>query len=161
MATHFSILAWKISWTEEITAYMGSPRIRHDWACTNTVTTIHYLYIYIYLFLCSCERVSLGEYVVGDFYFQLYQLLSKMVALIFTPAVIFTPNIWYRLFQKHFYDLMGLWGCDLGKGSLGRVAGTEKTECLGWERVGDSEIRLVGVNYAFTSLSCRRHEEVL
>lgn len=57
--------------------------------------------------------------------FQLYQLLSKMVALIFTPAVIFTPNIWYRLFQKHFYDLMGLWGCDLGKGSLGRVAGTE------------------------------------
>lgn len=63
--------------------------------------------------------------------FNFTNCFLKMVALIFTPAVIFTPNIWYRLFQKHFYDLMGLWGCDLGKGSLGRVAGTEKTECLG------------------------------
>ena len=173
MATHFSILAWKISWTEEITAYMGSQRVRHDWACTNAVTNIHYIYTHMrahthtHIFLCSCERISPGEYVVGDFYFQLYQLLSKMVASIFTPAIkkfLFSHiHLIFdiRLFKKHFYNLMGLWGCDLGKGSFGRVAGTEKTECLGWERVGDSEIRLVGVNYAFSSFSCRRNEEVL
>ena len=34
MATHSSILAWKISWTEETCGLqsMGSQRVRHDWA---------------------------------------------------------------------------------------------------------------------------------
>ena len=33
MATHFSILAWKITWMEEpgMLQYMGSQRVRHDW----------------------------------------------------------------------------------------------------------------------------------
>ena len=33
MATHFSILAWRIPWTEELRGLqsMGSPRVRHDW----------------------------------------------------------------------------------------------------------------------------------
>ena len=171
MATHFSILAWKISWTEQITAYMGSQRVRHDWACTNAVINIHYIYTHTcthtHTHTSSCARVK--EFLQGNmlFYFQLYQLLSKMVASIFTPAVkkfLFSHILLIfdiRLLKKHFYNLMGLWGCDLGKGSFGRVAGTEKTECLGWERVGDSEIRLVGVNYAFSSFSCRRNEEVL
>ena len=37
MATHSSILAWKISWTEEpgVLQSMGSQRVGHDWA-TNT-----------------------------------------------------------------------------------------------------------------------------
>ena len=37
MATHSSILAWKISWTEEPGGLqsMGSQRVRYDWA-TNT-----------------------------------------------------------------------------------------------------------------------------
>ena len=37
MATHSSIIAWKISWTEEPGGLqsMGSQRVRHDWA-TNT-----------------------------------------------------------------------------------------------------------------------------
>ena len=39
IATHSSILAWIISWTEELgwLQSMGSPRIRHDWT-TNTFT---------------------------------------------------------------------------------------------------------------------------
>ena len=39
MATHFSILAWIISWTEEPGELqsMGSQRVWHDWA-TNTFT---------------------------------------------------------------------------------------------------------------------------
>ena len=34
MATHSSILAWKIPWTEESARLqsMGSQRVRHDWA---------------------------------------------------------------------------------------------------------------------------------
>ena len=39
MATHYSILAWKIPWTEESGGlqFMGSQRVRHNWA-TNTFT---------------------------------------------------------------------------------------------------------------------------
>ena len=38
MATHYSILAWRIPWTEEPGGLpsMGSQRVRHDWA-SNTV----------------------------------------------------------------------------------------------------------------------------
>ena len=39
MATHFSILAWRIPWTEELGGLqsMGSQRVGHDWA-NNTLT---------------------------------------------------------------------------------------------------------------------------
>ena len=42
MATHSSILAWRISWTEEPGGLqsMGSQRVGHDWA-TNTHTDTH------------------------------------------------------------------------------------------------------------------------
>ena len=38
MATHSSILAWKIPWAEEPGGLqsIGSQRVRHDWAHTNT-----------------------------------------------------------------------------------------------------------------------------
>ena len=41
MATHSSILAWKISWTKEPGRLqsMGSKRVRHDWE-TNTYFTL-------------------------------------------------------------------------------------------------------------------------
>ena len=44
MATHFSILAWRIPWTEEPGRLqsMGSQRVWHDWATnTHTQTNIH------------------------------------------------------------------------------------------------------------------------
>ena len=42
MAIHFSILAWRIPWTEEPGRLqsMGSPRVRHHWV-TNTHTHTH------------------------------------------------------------------------------------------------------------------------
>ena len=38
MATHSSILAWKIPWTEEPGGlqFMGSQRVRHDWMTEHT-----------------------------------------------------------------------------------------------------------------------------
>ena len=38
MATHYSILAWRIPWTEEPGELqsMGSQRVRHDWRLTHT-----------------------------------------------------------------------------------------------------------------------------
>ena len=43
MATHSSILAWKISWTEGSGGLksMGSQRVRHDWARVRTHTHTH------------------------------------------------------------------------------------------------------------------------
>ena len=34
MATHFSILVWRIPWTEELDGlqFMGLQRVRHNWA---------------------------------------------------------------------------------------------------------------------------------
>ena len=47
MATHSSILAWEIPWTEESGGLqaMGSQRVRHNWE-TNTSTTTGYRYVY-------------------------------------------------------------------------------------------------------------------
>ena len=42
MATHSSILAWKIPWTEESCRlrFMGSQRVRHDWAYRNHIAYV-------------------------------------------------------------------------------------------------------------------------
>ena len=43
MATHSSILAWRIPWTEELGGpqSMGSPRVRHDCATKHTCTRVN------------------------------------------------------------------------------------------------------------------------
>ena len=48
MATHFSILAWRIPWTEEPGALQstGSQRVGHDWV-TNTIELLIYTLLYI------------------------------------------------------------------------------------------------------------------
>ena len=47
MATHSSILAWKIPWTEEPGRLqsMGSQRVRHDWATSLTIYLQYIPYI--------------------------------------------------------------------------------------------------------------------
>ena len=42
MATHSSILSWKISWTEEPGGLqsMGSQRVRHDWVCAGWLDSV-------------------------------------------------------------------------------------------------------------------------
>ena len=51
MATHSSILAWRIPWTEESGRLwsMGSQRVGHDW-----VIPIIYIYMYIYIYTLVC-----------------------------------------------------------------------------------------------------------
>ena len=43
MATHSSILAWRIPWTEEPseTQSMGLQRVGHDWDMTEQLSTAH------------------------------------------------------------------------------------------------------------------------
>ena len=54
MATHFSILAWEIPWTEEPGGLqsMGLQRVGHEGA-TNTFT---YTYTHVSIYVCVCER---------------------------------------------------------------------------------------------------------
>ena len=53
MATHFSVLAWKLARTEE----SGGPqptrsqRVGHEWACTHTSHT-QYTYVCMYIYIC-------------------------------------------------------------------------------------------------------------
>ena len=42
MATHSSILAWKIPWTEEPEELWGRKRIGHDLAIKMTTTSVNY-----------------------------------------------------------------------------------------------------------------------
>ena len=46
MATHSSILAWEIPWTEEPGGLqsMGSQRVRRDWATKQQQAFVHVLY---------------------------------------------------------------------------------------------------------------------
>ena len=55
MATHYSILAWRIPWTEETGGLhsMGSHRVRHDWA-TNTFTS--YIYLFSFRFFSQIDN---------------------------------------------------------------------------------------------------------
>ena len=46
MATHSSILAWRIPWMEEPGGLqsMGSQRVGHDWASSHPFTSFHFLF---------------------------------------------------------------------------------------------------------------------
>ena len=55
MATHSSILAWRIPWAEEPDGLqsMGQQRIRHNWA-TNTKLCNMYICVYVCVCVCVC-----------------------------------------------------------------------------------------------------------
>ena len=78
IATHSSILAWKIAWTEEPGGlqYMGSQRVRHDWATKHTsfnLTEIQFsLPIPIHFNTCA-KSPDLKTYIRG---YPVYQLLD-------------------------------------------------------------------------------------
>ena len=63
MATHASILAWRIPRTEELLLSMGLHRVRHDWA-TNTFTfhTFTYMYVNVQVTSTFAARGRQSEY---------------------------------------------------------------------------------------------------
>ena len=56
MATHSSILAWKIPWTEESGRLesMESQRIGHDLVTEYAHNIPLYVYVYVYMYICIC-----------------------------------------------------------------------------------------------------------
>ena len=78
MATHSSVLAWRITWTEESGGLqsMGWQRVRHDWA-TNT------LLLYLHTF-CAHGKITGSKY-------------KRMVVWEFLPVglrVVNFPRLW-------------------------------------------------------------------
>ena len=81
MATHSSILAWRILWTEEPGGLqsMESQRIRHDRA---TYTHTHHRYCVIFLLGVPHnigETWSDKEFLLNLFYVNIYTLLHRQV----------------------------------------------------------------------------------
>ena len=70
MATHSSILAWKISWTEEPGGLQstGSQRVGHNWA-TNTHT---------YIFILFFKYLLKHSWCVIVWYFQIYSKVTQL-----------------------------------------------------------------------------------
>ena len=59
MATHSSVLAWIISWTEESGELhsMGSQRVGHDWACMHVVTSKQVKLLLLYpMHICDAVK---------------------------------------------------------------------------------------------------------
>ena len=69
LATHSSVLAWKIAWTEEPGGLqsMGSQKLGHDWA-TNTFT---FAYTYMYMYVC----IYIYIYYIHTHIYSLFQIL--------------------------------------------------------------------------------------
>ena len=89
MATHFSIRAWRISWTEEPGRLqsMESQRVRHDWATKYTHTNTHTDAAFIQarsLSLCFLKSVINPEmcvlvlYSVEHFHFYFFHRKKKL-----------------------------------------------------------------------------------
>ena len=64
MATHSSILAWKIPWTEETGSLqsMGLQRVGHDLATKQAVQLLLILQLLTLLSLCLAFQTELGAY---------------------------------------------------------------------------------------------------
>ena len=63
LATHSSILAWKIPWTEEPgwLLFMGSQRVGHDWATSLLLLSVYIVHIgTICVCVCVCVCVYNG-----------------------------------------------------------------------------------------------------
>ena len=101
MATHSSILAWKIPWTEEPGGLqsMGSQRVRHEWAAKplwDIDNVLEFLKIWSWILLCF-QRCYLTSY----FYFGQNRRTVKILILNLMEYRITANTVF--LFLSFFY----------------------------------------------------------
>ena len=123
MATHSSILAWRIPWTEEPGGLqsMGLQRVRHDWA-TNT-------------HMDMCWKYQVGHFIsllreLSIFFFELYQNLvsgSFLKSSCNVEPETMQMNFLFSITLKSIHvlalwkDLLPMqWFCNIMHGSLGK-----------------------------------------
>ena len=93
MATHLSILAWKIPWMEEPGRLwsMGSQRVRHDWA-----TSLHFIFFFphkkVAPFIPTLQDLT---YSLNDMSWRLLQIsthkVSKLIKLLCQRLCVHVP----------------------------------------------------------------------
>ena len=76
MATHSSILAWKIPWTEDPGRLqsMGSQRVRHDWASSLNFTGIHTFVLYVCVSISALQVRYLYHFSRFHIYVIIYDI---------------------------------------------------------------------------------------
>ena len=116
MATHSSILAWRIPWTEEPGRLqsMGSQRVRRDWTTHTHMHVYIYIYIYIYIYTHTHIYVSVHIYlcvcvfIVANCALEeddiLYRLKIKMITFWRVTKIPFpTSNMTHKLVEEVFF----------------------------------------------------------
>ena len=76
MATHSSILAWKIPWTEDPGRLqsMGLQRVRHDWATSLHFTGIHTFVLYVCVSISALQVRYLYHFSRFHIYVIIYDI---------------------------------------------------------------------------------------
>ena len=80
MATHSSILAWKILWIKEPGKSMGSQRVGHDWV-TNTFC--------LYFLLCSIYYIKLNN----PLWFLIRPFRKCLIIVYFLQAFLYLASL--------------------------------------------------------------------
>ena len=110
MATHSSILAWRIPWTEEPGGlqFMGSQRVRHDWM-TNTQTQLGYYKISgqtwpMFQSLClSCDQLGcIFSRVRGSQRYTCMEPAAFWAPTVQTLILILIIIMWGEYYCPHF-----------------------------------------------------------
>ena len=104
MATHSSILAWRILWTEEPGGLqsMGSERVRQDWVITHTLDTFIWLPAYHQLASYNYHQVTQLSFllVVITFKicslsnFQVYSTMLTIITMLYIRSLACSPYDW-------------------------------------------------------------------
>ena len=116
MATHSSILAWKIPWTQETGRLqsMGSQRVGHDWATSLTHLNIKTN------FLCSLIFTSIKITQISPL--QNYQIENMQNTHLNTPTAekkdtavkrLRCPTMWNLFFFPHSSVLTSFWSNEI------------------------------------------------
>ena len=116
MATHCSILAWKIPWTEESDRlqFKRSQRVGHDWAIerahTHTHTQIHRAKIVFWINSSATQQVP-GDVLIYSSkktHLEQQMWMESPPGYIYDNPLLFSKNYLFSLQVKHV-SCIGLW----------------------------------------------------
>ena len=110
MATHSSILAWRIPWTEEPGRLqsMGSQRVRRDWTTHTHMHVYIYIYTHIHIYMYQFISICVCVFIVATCALEeddiLYRLKIKMITFWRVTKIPFpTSNMTHKLVEEVFF----------------------------------------------------------
>ena len=113
MATHFSILARWILWTEESGGLqsMGSQRIRYDWMIEHMFAlsySEHVLFICLVWDRLHCAKIQETAFFFPFFFFFLvpsHAFLTRLLLKSAFPSILLWPQSYWKEANQHFRDM--------------------------------------------------------